>query len=207
MRDPVPAARSDRLLHFFDLAGNLLALQFLFLLASLPIVSVLPAAVALQRSLRHQVAEGRPATFGLFLHNLKWALARTWKVSLAVPLLAFGGFVSVLFWYSVGGAGGAAALCVLLPLIGVGLAFYIALLAAAMLAPREEEVWAWFPRAGALLRRRPLPLAGAVVVLITWALLVAQLPTLLPVGSGLVPAAVAWWVVRSQEGWPEPTQA
>ena len=53
-----------------------------------------------------------------------------------------------------------------------------------------------FRSANLFLLRRPLPVAGGVVVLLTWFALASQLPTLLVVGSGLVPALTAYALSR-----------
>lgn len=52
----------------------------------------------------------------------------------------------------------------------------------------------WLQIALSLAPGRALPLAVSVVVMATWLLLLAKLPTLVLVGTGLVPAGLAWWV-------------
>ena len=102
----------------------------------------------------------------------------------------------MLFWLSSPGSVGTAALCVIVPLCGVAAAGYIAFLAASMTAPDETTGQTLIAETRAFLLAKAMPLAGTVLALSTWLLLVLRLPTLIPVGSGLVPAFLAWMLVR-----------
>jgi hypothetical protein len=196
---------SARLLGLFEVAGDVLLLQLMFVVASLPVVTILPAALALQRSLGDVFLEGRPRLARLYWENLRWAAARSWKVAILLPLFTVLAAASLLFWLTADGPVGTVALSILMPLYGMAVAGYIAVLAAVLQTtgalktrafdsnskdgPRE-----WLQSALSLAPGRALPLALSVVVMATWLLLLAKLPTLVLVGTGLVPAGLAWWV-------------
>ncbi|WP_248763399.1 DUF624 domain-containing protein [Pseudarthrobacter sp. SSS035] len=197
-------SRSARLLGVFEVTGDILTLQLLFLLASLPVITMFPAALALQYSLGDIFVEGRPRPARLFWANFTWALRRTWKVAVLLPLIMVLAAASLLFWLTAGGLAGVVALCILVPMYGVLVAGYVAVLASTLQASaadtgtlgsgsiagfRERLSAAW-----SLAQRRAIPLALSVVVMVTWLLVLAKLPTLVLVGTGLVPAGLAWWV-------------
>lgn len=203
MQPKKTVSRSARLLGLFEVAGDVLLLQLMFVAASLPVITMLPAALALQRSLGDVFIEGRPRPGRIYWANLRWALVRSWKVALLLPLFAVLGSASLLFWLAADRPAGTVALVILIPLFGVVVAGYIAVLAAVLQTtgalktgpgaakngPRE-----WLQGALSLAPARALPLALSVVVMATWLLLLAKLPTLVLVGTGLIPAGLAWWV-------------
>jgi uncharacterized membrane protein YesL len=193
-----PATRPPRLFNAFVMAGDILWLQLLFVAASLPLVTVFPAAVALQRSLREVLLEGRSRPTAVYWRNLSWAWRRTWKAALLPPGFLAAAAVSLVFWLAANSAAGVVALCVLVPLYGVALAAYLAVLSSSMTSARGDSLRDWCAASWVLVKARPLPMALSVVVMGTWFLLLARLPTLLLVGTGLVPAALAWWAAA---GW------
>ncbi|WP_415854563.1 hypothetical protein [Sinomonas sp. G460-2] len=174
-------------------AGEALLLQICFVLASLPLVTVLPAAVALQRSLREVFVGHDRASAVRFGGHFVTALRQTWKIAVVQPAFALAAIVSAAFWASAGGVLSAVALSLLAAACGAATAAYLAFIAAAAILPPTARPRRCAFAAWALARRRPLRFAGAVVLSATWALLLARVPTLLLVGSGLVPAALAWW--------------
>ena len=207
---PTTPTRSARLLGVFEVAGDILLLQLLFVVASLPVVTMLPAALALQRSLGATFVEGRPQPAKIYWESFRWAMARSWKVAVLLPLFMIAAAASIFFWLAADGPVGSIALTILIPLYGMAVAGYVAVLAAvletsaaetsaletsaaetgnAMDGPRD-----WLRRAWSLAPDRAMPLALSVVVMATWFLLLAKLPTLVLVGTGLVPAGLAWWV-------------
>lgn len=186
---PAPA----RALGVATAAGDALLLQICFVLTALPLVTVLPAAIALQRSLREVFVGGAPASAARFGLHFLAALRQTWKIAVVPPAFGLVAIVSAAFWASAGGPVGTIALGLLAILSGAAASAYVALVAAAATLPRAAHLRRCALTAWALARRRPLQLAGAVVLSATWALLMARLPTLLLVSSGLVPAALAWW--------------
>jgi hypothetical protein len=195
--------RTVLLMGVFETTGDVLLLQLIFVVASLPVVTLLPAALALQRSLGDVLLESRTHPARLYWENFKWALSRSWKIAVLPPLFTVLAAASILFWLAAGGPLGTVALCILIPLFGVVVAGYIAVLAAVLqttgvaptaanggiAGPRE-----WLRRALALAPGRSLQLALSVVIMATWLLLLTKLPTLILVGTGLVPAGLAWWV-------------
>jgi uncharacterized membrane protein YesL len=181
-----------------ETVGDTLLLQVLFLLVSLPLFTMLPAAVALQRALRKTVIEERPGVARSFFREFSWAWPRIGYLGLAVPVAMAAAVFSVLFWLATPGVPGLLALCVIIPICGIGAAAYVALLAASMVAEDDAPRPELMGSTRALVLANPLPLAGCVVVLSTWLLLALRLPTLIPLGSGLVPAFLAWLLVRKQ---------
>jgi hypothetical protein len=202
---PTTPTRSARLLSVFEVAGDILLLQLLFVVASLPVVTMLPAALALQRSLGATFVECRPRPAKVYWENFRWAMARSWKVAVLLPLFMIAAAASTFFWLAADGAVGSIALMILIPLYGMAVAGYVAVLAA-VLETSSQETSAldtgnamdgpgdWLRRARALAPGRAIPLALSVVVMATWLLLLAKLPTLVLVGTGLVPAGLGWWV-------------
>lgn len=186
--------RPPRVLNTFVIAGDILLMQLLFVVAALPLVTMFPAAVALQRSFREVLVEGHPRITAVFWGNLVWSWKRTWKVAVIPPLFLVAAFTSVVFWLASDSRVGIVVLCVLLPMYGLAVAAYIAVLAASMSADHADSVRAWFTAAMLLARDRAIPLAISIVVMATWFLLLGKLPTLSLVGTGLVPAGLAWWV-------------
>lgn len=203
MQPKKTVSRSARLLGRFEVAGDVLLLQLIFVVASLPVITMLPAALALQRSLGDVFLEGRPGPGRIYWENLRWAVARSWKVALLLPLFTVLAAASLLFWLAAGGPVGTVALSILMPLYGVVVAGYIAVLAAVLQTTGALKTKAfgsndgprvWLESALSLAPGRALPLAVSVVVMATWLLLLTKLPTLVLVGTGLVPAGLAWWV-------------
>lgn len=182
----------------FDVIGEALLLQLLFVVTSVPLVTVLPAAVALQRSFRQVILEDKPGAFRRFMSEFSWAWKRFAWAGVATAFLAVVAVFSILFWLSTPGALGIAALCVIIPLCGAAAGFYLALLAAAMEAGNNASGRTLWEAARQLVLRRPLPLSGCVIAMATWGVLALRLPTVIPLGSGLVPALLAWLLVRRQ---------
>ena len=90
-------------------------------------------------------------------------------------LLAFG----LSFWANADGPARIFALAVLIPLTGMILGLYLSGLAILPAAPETSTVKSLFRSANLFLLRRPLPVAGGVVVLLTWFALSSVVPTLL----------------------------
>lgn len=197
---PMTTTRSARLLSVFEVVGDILLLQLLFVVASLPVVTMLPAALALQRSLGATFVEGRPRPAKVYWESFMWAMARSWKVAVLLPLFMIAAAASIFFWLAADGAVGSIALMILIPLYGMAVAGYVSVLAAVLETSGMETTEAvdgpdgWLRRAWSLAPGRAMPLALSVVVMATWLLLLAKVPTLVLVGTGLVPAGLAWWV-------------
>ena len=181
-----------------EVTGEVLLLQILFLAFSLPLVTTVPAAVALQRSFRQVILEDKSGASRRFFHEFVWAWARVGVPGLLAPVLAGAAVFSTLFWLSTPGPLGTVALCVIIPLCGIATAFYLALLAAAMDIDATADRRTLWDASRKIVLTKPLPLAGCVLALATWGILALRLPTLIPLGSGLVPALLAWLLVRKQ---------
>lgn len=197
------AGRTNWVLAKLSLVGDLLVLQLVFLLLSVPIVTLFPAAFALQRVLPLTVGQEHPSLLRRFWAEFRWAFRRFWLAGLGLYLggvaLAFG----LLFWASTGGPIRIAALAVLVPLTGMIVGLYLSALAVLPDQSPDATPRSVFRAANLFLLRRSLPVAGGVVGLATWFLLLGRLPTLFVVGSGLVPALIAYWISRSGRARPE----
>nr|WP_286346707.1 hypothetical protein [Frondihabitans sucicola] len=163
----------------------------LWLVTSLGVVTLGPATSALQRTLHDVLVDGRPAPTRLYARHLAAAFRRLWLVGVVGAAVVVMYVVALLFWTSAGGAPGVAALVILLPLGGLALALYLAILAAAPrlpddAGPRELARAGW-----GVLTLHPLAGAGRVILMATWLLLLSRLPTLGLIGLGLVPAFLA----------------
>jgi uncharacterized membrane protein YesL len=190
-------SRSSTLMAKLSMVGDLLVLQLLFLLCSLGVVTLVPAAFALQRVLPDAIGQEHVGLARRFWQQLGWAFRRFWLVGLGLYVgslaLAFG----IAFWFSTGGPIGVLALAVLLSLTGLVVGLYLSALAVLPQVGDEATPRSLFRAATLFLLRRSLAVAGGVIALATWLLLLARLPTLFIVGSGLVPALLAYWMSRT----------
>jgi hypothetical protein len=84
----------------------------------------------------------------------------------------------------------------LIPLTGMIVGLYLSALAVLPDAPEDSTAKSLFRSANLFLLRRSLPIAGGVIGLFTWFALLSRLPTLFVIGSGLVPALLAYWISR-----------
>lgn len=181
-----------------EVTGEVLLLQILFLVFSLPVATVVPAAVALQRTFRQVILEDKPGSTRRFFTEFMWAWAKVGLPGLLAAILTATAAFSILFWLSTPGLLGTVALCIIIPLCGVAVAFYLALLAAAMEADSSTTRRNLWDAVVNLVVTKPLPVGGCVLALATWGILALRVPTLIPLGSGLVPALLAWLLVRKQ---------
>ncbi|MGW6281493.1 DUF624 domain-containing protein [Kribbella sp. NPDC055071] len=193
---PEGASRTNTVMAKLSMVGDLLMLQLVFLVLSLGIITLFPAAFALQRVLPDAISQDRPKLMRRFFQQFGWAMRRFWLSGFGLyagaVLLAFG----LTFWAYAGGGARIFALVVLVPLTGMILGLYLSGLAVLPAAEDTATMRTLFRSANMFLLRRPLPVAGGVVVLLTWFALASQVPTLLVVGSGLVPALTAYAMSR-----------
>jgi uncharacterized membrane protein YesL len=190
--------RTNAVMAKLSMVGDLLLLQIVFLVLSFGIVTLFPAAFALQRVLPDAISQDRPSLLRRFWSEFTWAFRRFWLTGLG---LYFGGVAlafGLLFWISVDGPLKYAALAVLVPLTGMVIGLYLSALAVLPDAAKDVTPRGLFRSANVFLIGRSLPIAGGVVALATWFLLVARLPTVFVVGSGLVPALLAYWIARTR---------
>jgi uncharacterized membrane protein YesL len=179
-----------------SMVGDLLMLQLVFLVLGFGIITLFPAAFALQRVLPDAISQDRPALMRRFFKQFGWAMRRFWLSGFGLyaggVMLAFG----ISFWAYSGGPVRVFALAILIPLTGMILGLYLSGLAVLPEVDDTATMKSLFRSANLFLLRRPLPVAGGVVILLTWFALASQVPTLLVVGSGLVPALTAYWLSR-----------
>ena len=199
------AGRTSTVLSKLSIIGDLLMLQLVFLVLSFGIVTLFPAAFALQRVLPDAISQDRPSLLRRFFKEFGWAFRRFWLTGLGLYLgglmLSFG----LAFWAYSGGAARVFALVVLIPLTGMILGLYLSGLAVLPAAGDDTTMKPLFRSANLFLLRRSLPVAGGVIVLLTWFALASQVPTLLVVGSGLVPALIGYWLTQVSRGRSEKT--
>ena len=190
------ANRTSSVLSKLAAVGDLLMLQLVFVVISLGILTLFPAAFAMQRVVPDAISQERPKLMRRFFQEFRWAMKQFWLPAFGLwvggVLLAFG----LSFWANADGVARIFALAVLVPLTGMILGLYLSGLAILPAAPETSTVKSLFRSANLFLLRRPLPVAGGVVVLLTWFALASVVPTLLLVGSGLVPALTAYALSR-----------
>ncbi|MFC0624958.1 hypothetical protein [Kribbella deserti] len=191
-----PARRGETAFSVLSTIGDVLLLQVLFLLTCVGVVTIIPGAIAVQRALPEALAQEHPAIARLYWRNLRWAVRNFWHFGLGVCVVTVVLVFSLLFWASAGDPIRLIGLGVLVPVAGLLVALYLAFLAVVMTSawetgPRQIGREAWL-----LVQRKPLHAAGSILLLSTWLLLLARLPTLVLVGTALVPAFLAWWLAR-----------
>jgi uncharacterized membrane protein YesL len=188
--------RTSTVLSKLSVVGDLLMLQLVFLVLSLGLITLFPAAFALQRVLVDAISQDKPKLLRRYFKEFRWAMKHFWLTGFGLyagaVLLAFG----LSFWAFASGPARVFALVVLIPLTGMILGLYLSGLAVLPQAGDGATMKTVFRSANLFLLRRPLPVAGGVVVLLTWFALASQVPTLLVVGSGLVPALTAYTLSR-----------
>jgi uncharacterized membrane protein YesL len=190
------AGRTNAVLSKLSIVGDLLMLQLVFLVLSIGIVTLFPAAFAMQRVLPDAISQDRPSLLRHFFRQFSWAFKRFWLVGLG---LYFGGIAlafGLAFWANSDGVVRILALAVLVPLTGMIVGLYLSALAVLTQAGDETTTKSLFRAANLFLLRRSLAVAGGVIGLFTWIALLARLPTLFVVGSGLIPALIAYWMSK-----------
>lgn len=192
------ARRTTTVVTVLSRVGDLLMLQVYFLVLSIGIVTLFPAAFALQRVLATAIGQEHAGLTRRFFGEFTWALRRFWLPGLALCAGAVALTTAFLFWAATADPIRIIALAALIPLAGVAVALYLSLLAALPDVATDIGVGALVRVAAQVLQRRPLAAAGAVICLATWFVLIMRLPTLIPIGSGLVPALLAHLLVREK---------
>jgi uncharacterized membrane protein YesL len=190
------ANRTSTVLAKLAVVGDLLMLQLVFLVISLGILTLFPAAFAMQRVLPDAISQERPKLLRRFFAEFRQTMKQYWLPGVGLwtgsVLLAFG----ISFWAYASGPVRIFALAILIPLTGMILGLYLSGLAILPESSPTAPMKTLFRSANLFLLRRPLPVAGGVVVLLTWFALASQVPTLLVIGSGLVPALTAYRLSR-----------
>ena len=175
--------------------GNLLIAQLLFFCCSLTVVLMVPAAVALQQTVQAILTDQENAVTRTFVSKLRPAIRRFWLIGLAVDVLIVVVAVSLFFWASVQSPIAVVGLVALAVVSGLLLGGYLCLLAESTrrTTTTTREL---LSAAGRRMQSQPLLTGGGVVIMITWFLLLTKLPTLAVIGTGLIPALIAFWMLR-----------
>lgn len=184
-----------RIMSVLERAGELLELQLLFVVFSIPIVTIVPAAVALQR----RVKANRLESGGLarrFVAEFAAAWKTCWVVGLVVPSIFVVGLLSALLWSTAPAAVAAIGLGLLVPLALAAGAAYLVYLGTAGAMTEESSGRQLASDSLKALFARPVPAFAASLALGAWIALLLRVPTIGLVGSGLVPAVLAWIAVR-----------
>lgn len=192
------ARRTATVMAVLSTVGDLLLLQLLFLVLSIGIVTLVPAAIALQRVLPVAIGQEHAGLTRRFWREFTWALRRFWLPGIGLCAGAVALITAFLFWAATADPIRIIAIAALIPLAGTAVGLYLSVLGVLPQVAADVTVRALIRAGGGLLQRRPLAVAGAVICLATWFLLLLRLPTLIPVGSGLVPALLAHMVGREK---------
>lgn len=191
--DEQASVKEPRLMVLADSVATLVMLNLCFLLTSLGIVTILPSAIALQAVLPKpgEPAPDHPAR--QYFRAFCQAWRNAWPLGMLLPAVTIAGFLAVAFYLAADSVFGMAALLVLVPLLSATLAAYLALLQSSVTWGIATGWREWTRHVPQLLSSRPLQAAGAVLLMGTAAALASKLPTLLPLGCGIVPAYIALW--------------
>ncbi|QNE48630.1 DUF4175 domain-containing protein (plasmid) [Glaciihabitans sp. INWT7] len=174
--------------------GTALLLQVCFVVCALPVITAVPAAIALQRSFSDDRAGEKVGVLS-YLRQFTVAWRQSWPLGVIGALLAVGLVVGGLFWLSVHAPLGYVAVGTLSFIAGLAAATYLNLLSC---ADRERET-GWrplFAETRAALVGRPLRSLGGVVMLAAWYFVLVSVSPLVLVGSGLVPTLIARFVIE-----------
>jgi len=185
-----------RISRLIDTVGSALALQLLFVLTALPLITALPAALALQNEWE-RFRLGERTTVASFFAAFAAAWRARWLPGVLAPVFCAMLFVTYTFWAAVPGWPGVLAMGLLAGLAFVALCCWLSILATATAAQmRGDGLLPWMRNAsGELLMRFPRYLLG-LAVMITWFCALRFSFPLALVGSGILPALLAHWAAN-----------
>lgn len=194
-------ARFARWLHT---SADLILLHLCFLVASVPVVTVVPAAISLQRSMADMLLRGETAIVATFWPHYRHAVRRFTGVGVVVLAYAVLVVASVYLWAGFDGTPQTVGLASVLALGALCVGLYLAGLAWAGSTGAEvregfepEETWrSLWHGARNRFAAQPMPVLACVLVTFGWLLLMSQVPPLGLFGFGLVPALLAHWLNR-----------
>ncbi|MDX6321701.1 MAG: hypothetical protein QOF52_1559 [Propionibacteriaceae bacterium] len=208
MTELVPSMRAT-LARGFHTAGDLILLHACFVVASLPVVTVVPAAIALQRSIDDILLRQETVIFGTYWGHLRWAVRRFLVVSLVVLGYAVLVMASIYLWASFDGVVEIVGLSTVLALGALCTGLYLSGLAWVGTSAerpevggsdeeeRSQENWrSLWQGARDRFAAQPIPVILCVIVVFGWLLLLFQMPSLGLFGFGLVPAMLAYRLNR-----------
>lgn len=179
----------SRIVFWLDKVGSLLILQLAFVVCSIPLMTVIPAAVALKRSLADFRSGDRTGAV-LFAHEFGRAWKQSWALSLGGVALTIGLGVSISFWYASGSGAGWLAVGFLATLASVACALYLGILEESE-TQRDQGFWQWLLPAYQRVMAQPARAAGGVVLFVTWLAATNYVPSVLILTTGLAPACFA----------------
>lgn len=179
----------SRIMFWLDKVGNLLILQLVFVACSIPLVTVIPAAVALQRSLA-DFRSGDKTGVVLFAHEFRRAWKQSWALSLGGAALTIGLGVSTSFWYASGSGAGWLAVGFLATLASAACALYLGILVESEIR-RDQDFRQWLLPAYERVMAQPARAAAGVVLFVTWLAAANSVPSVLFLTTGLAPAYFA----------------
>lgn len=186
--------RPLRVVALLDTFGNALILQLAFVVFSIPIITTVPAAVALQRQLA-DLHTGRRTGFVPFAKEFITSWRASWPLGILAALVAGGFAAAIPFWYSAASPFARVGLGFLVCLLGLAGGCYLNVLRAAEVA--SEERWRqWLATAFEQMIRHSLRSLCGLIVFFAWLVTLAYVPTLLLVGSGIVPALIVRYVLE-----------
>jgi hypothetical protein len=183
-----------RIIAAISTIGTALLLQVCFVVCALGVITAVPAAIALQRSLSDDRIGERVGILS-YLRHFATAWRQSWPLGIVGALLTVGFVVGGLFWLSVHAPLGYVAVGTLSFLGGLAAATYLNLLSCS----DRDRNQRWRPLLGQAreaLFGRPLRSLGSVVALGAWYFVLASIPPLVLVGSGVVPALIVRYVIE-----------
>jgi hypothetical protein len=186
-----------RVVSMLDTVGNALILQLAFLAFSIPLVTALPAAVALQRQLA-DLQLGERTGFGPFGKEFVRSWKSSWQLAIVALIAAIAFLVAIPFWYSASFPFSRAGLGFLVCLLGLAGSLYLNILRAAEVA-RQARWPDWLAIGFGHLVGHPLRSLCGLVLLFAWLVTLAYVPTLVLVGSGIVPAMIVRYALTPRE--------
>lgn len=186
-----------RVVNAISAIGTALLLQLCFVICALPVITVVPAAIALQRSFADD-RFGEKVGVVSYLRHFASAWRQSWPLGIIGGLFGVGLIVGGLFWLSVHAPLGYVAVGTLSFLGGLIAATYLNLLSCAE-RQRELEWRLLLARSRSVTAGRPLRSLFGIMVLGAWYFVLVSVPPLVLVGSGLVPMLIARYVVDTPD--------
>jgi len=184
-----------RIIAAISAIGTALLLQLCFVICAVPLITAVPAAIALQRSFSDDRLGEKTGVLS-YLRHFAAAWRQSWPLGIVGALLAAGFVVGGFFWLSVHAPLGYVAVGTLSFLGGLIAATYLNLLARA----DQDRAVSWRPllaQARAALVGGPLRSLLGVVILGAWYFVLASVPPLVLVGSGLIPTLIVHYVIET----------
>ncbi len=176
--------------------GTALVLQLSFFAAALPIVTLAPAALALQHEWT-RARNGEAAGIRSFFRSFAVAVRANGILGVGIGILLVMYAASTLFWLSAPSLGAGLAAGALIGLGMAGMTYWLAFVVAGS-RQLDRSVRVWFASTRSLfLASLARFCVGGTAAFLTL-IVVAVFPPLALVTSGIVPAALADWACRER---------